>query len=479
MAWFAVRTNLGWPAMRQFWVEGLAFTVLALGFYIFLEHILRTLLNLGQIQYQTIEQNPLPMLGADADGLIVKANPAAQALYGLPAGALQGRSIESLHLRKDHGQARWVYPQDGTLDAGLFQILQGRQPGRWVQVILARHQHARPARLLAVIIDKTTEVLARQETASFARYIKRATDGPDGYLALDRDFNIAYCNANYGRLSGIDSENAVGKPIWDAHQTMQAQERMTLVRCMAGSFAEYNKYDPQTDTYHRVTVHPTHVGLALLSRDITAERRKADADARQALLKKQAFDQAADCIWIVSRDYKVLYGNPAYLALRKDLTERAEEDHLMRSPVVLPRQPQGFSQPQATAYAEAFEGKVISQSGQITLADGSVRTYQAVYSPIAAADGEVSALMCVSRDITTLAQQTDELRLRVEHLKSIAWFQSNEVRGPLARMMGILQVLPIGHNLEQDAWIERLRLSAKQMDEATRSVLREVDQTTL
>src|SRR5690606_3820561 len=88
--------------------------------------------------------------------------------------------------------------------------------------------------------------------------------------------------------------------------------------------------------------------------------------------------------------------------------------------------------------------------------------------------GEATELVGFTLDITTHRQQTRELEMRNARLMEIAWVQSHEVRAPLARLMGLVQLL--GHNAE-DARTLRETLphilsSATDLDNIVRKIVR-------
>ncbi|RZS93949.1 response regulator [Aquimarina brevivitae] len=61
-----------------------------------------------------------------------------------------------------------------------------------------------------------------------------------------------------------------------------------------------------------------------------------------------------------------------------------------------------------------------------------------------------------------------------EKLKSIAWTQSHVVRAPLARILGIVDMI---ENLDNDAnelafWLEQLKVSSNEMDEIVRDIVK-------
>ncbi len=468
-----------WPqAGPGLYLEAAWVTLVATGLYALLRYVYSQMVGLGQNHYLALQHNPLPLLIADGSGQILNANPAAQALYGYTEAELKTWSIASLHARPSGEGMPWPAAVSGTTDAGLFRIHRPDHDIRWVQVLLGAYGQHHTKRHLAVVIDKTAEVTGRQEAAGFARQMSLANPArPDGYLALDHEFRVLYMNATQGQIARVEPAAALGRSIFSLQPQLEKAEKLALLQGLGGALAEFEKYVPHLDRHYRVAVHPSPTGLAVLSHDVTAARRRAKGQATLARQQAKALDQASDCIWIVSRNYEVQYSNPAYQTLRQDLLDKPEAPYQMRSPVVMPRQPQGFSLGLAEAFAEAFAGNIATRQGEVVMRDGSTRAYQAVVSPITNADGEVTALFCVGREITAAYNQEQALRKQVDRLKSIAWFQSLEVRGPLARIMGILQILPPSQNAEQAAWLQQLTLAAKQLDDATRSILHESEQS--
>jgi CheY-like chemotaxis protein len=94
------------------------------------------------------------------------------------------------------------------------------------------------------------------------------------------------------------------------------------------------------------------------------------------------------------------------------------------------------------------------------------------------AAGVATELVGFTLDITTHRQQTRELEARNARLMEIAWVQSHEVRGPLARLMGLVQLL--GHNPEDLAtmreMLPHILNSAVELDNIVRKIVRKTEE---
>ncbi len=63
------------------------------------------------------------------------------------------------------------------------------------------------------------------------------------------------------------------------------------------------------------------------------------------------------------------------------------------------------------------------------------------FIPIRNGEGEIVGVSCFRRDITEFTTLIDTLKTRNEQLEQIAWVQSHQLRGPLATLMSIADVL--------------------------------------
>jgi len=86
-------------------------------------------------------------------------------------------------------------------------------------------------------------------------------------------------------------------------------------------------------------------------------------------------------------------------------------------------------------------------------------------APIADADGEITHWISIQRDITQNRKHLQEIEDQNKKFKEIAWIQSHLVRAPLARIMGLVELLKnFVPGDDKDELLEHLTNSAKELD---------------
>lgn len=87
-------------------------------------------------------------------------------------------------------------------------------------------------------------------------------------------------------------------------------------------------------------------------------------------------------------------------------------------------------------------------------------------------------LIGFTMDVTEQKEQTRALELQNQKLMEIAWVQSHEVRGPLARLMGLVQLLDRDPDnaLDLKETLPHILESAKELDEIVRKVVRKTEE---
>jgi signal transduction histidine kinase len=76
-------------------------------------------------------------------------------------------------------------------------------------------------------------------------------------------------------------------------------------------------------------------------------------------------------------------------------------------------------------------------------------------------------------------ERTEEIRMQNQKLVEYAFFTAHEVRGPLARILGLVELVKVKElNHEREEIISRLQVSANELDEIIRQVNRKLESKT-
>jgi signal transduction histidine kinase len=73
-------------------------------------------------------------------------------------------------------------------------------------------------------------------------------------------------------------------------------------------------------------------------------------------------------------------------------------------------------------------------------------------------------------------ERTEEIRQQNQMLVEYAFFTAHEVRGPLARILGLVDLVKVKElNHEREEIISRLQIAANELDEIIRTVSRKLE----
>ena len=84
------------------------------------------------------------------------------------------------------------------------------------------------------------------------------------------------------------------------------------------------------------------------------------------------------------------------------------------------------------------------------------------------------------QDITEIQNYIQTIEDHNSRLKDIAWTQSHVVRAPLARIMGLIDLIQSYPNIDEQAQLlEHINTSAKELDNIIRNITRKTEDVTL
>lgn len=98
-------------------------------------------------------------------------------------------------------------------------------------------------------------------------------------------------------------------------------------------------------------------------------------------------------------------------------------------------------------------------------------------APVADSHGVSTHFISIGRDVTERVKNVAAIREQNRKLRDIAWVQSHDVRGPLARIKGLVNLLSINSHSENDTeLIGYLRVSSNEMDDVLRKIMTKAEE---
>ncbi len=189
-----------------------------------------------------------------------------------------------------------------------------------------------------------------------------------------------------------------------------------------------------TSIWFEYTMRPVYdeknelLGVTLSAKDIDAAKRSEIKIQSLSEKLKAILDSSDDAITLLDNDYQILAMNQmAINTFKKNSYPIALGDNFKN---VLPDRSHNFF----SYFQAALTGKSSEVEMCYTNANGGLLWFMTKFAPVYRENGEMIGVSVFSKDITERKQLKSTL-------KEIAWKQSHLVRAPLARMMGIINLM--------------------------------------
>jgi PAS domain S-box-containing protein len=145
--------------------------------------------------------------------------------------------------------------------------------------LFAWHFMKQPAVLKAMVKEKIEQLKSSED--NYRTTLERVNDA---FVALDKNWRYTYLNDAALATHTQGRENVIGKVIWDVHPEMRGTifEEKYKEAMQTGKVVEVESYYEPFNTWFLVKVYPSHDGLTIFYKDITAAKV-----AEQALLHEK------------------------------------------------------------------------------------------------------------------------------------------------------------------------------------------------
>jgi PAS domain S-box-containing protein len=316
------------------------------------------------------------------------------------------------------------------------------------------------------------EALYNSDPTSF-RVVEMLENIPDNFLSVDSDWKITYINKAFEQLYRVSRWDLVGKNIWELFPD-SLQQGFTYYKHFTYSLeaqlpVEFEEYSPAAKIWLYLKTYPVTGGLAIYSRDITAEKELRDRARSDAMNLAVLIDHSEDLIWSVDTEFKMLFGNRAFRHCFYSFAGfyPAEGQHMLDKRISA-----GMRQKWQENYSRALQGEAFMLTENWVQESGT-RYMENNFNPLYAADGTIIGVNCFVKDVTLNKQNYNRIRTQNENLKKIAWMQSHKMRRPVANLLGIVELMKVDfpERMTGDSLMNALYNSVVQIDEITREIV--------
>jgi PAS domain S-box-containing protein len=261
----------------------------------------------------------------------------------------------------------------------------------------------------------------------------------DGFFALDGNWNFVYVNNAFEKLFDKPRTELLGRNYWEEfpHSTQKK------------FYSEYNRARDEKQSVHfeeyaaslgkwvSVGAYPNRNGLSVYFTDITEQKQLKDALVHHEKNLHALINNTEDLIWSVDTNYRLLTANAAYL---KQIKEFTGDDLQIGDDITQTNTHEQYKQMWKAYLDRAFAGERFKTVDEYNIGGQSIYC-EISFNPIIDDEGTVIGVSCYSADITDRLNHLLQIELQNRQLKEIAHIQSHQVRGPVATIMGLRELL--------------------------------------
>lgn len=338
-----------------------------------------------------------------------------------------------------------------------------------------------PVKMIGACLD-ITESKNTQEAliTSEQRFKTLIQDGADLIAIFDADINYQYVSANAKRILGIDPDRLIGKNVFDFihHQdrkmVMSEFARLDTQKRVELSPFRYINGSGQIRWAETIVTdlrdNPAIAGITANSRDITA-RMENELKTKEHLERYNIMSRAtSDAVWDLNISTGEIIWNHGIMGIfgYKEINQPYQwwHDHV---------HPEDISK--VTAIVQHNVDQKIPRwtcEYRFRSADGSYKDVLDRGFLIFDKEGSPVRMIGAIQDITERINYIHEIERHNLHLREIKWAQAHLVRGPLARIMAIVELLkdPETDHPTLQTLLSYMNISAHELDKVIQGTIR-------
>ncbi|WP_342333173.1 PAS domain S-box protein [Pedobacter sp. FW305-3-2-15-E-R2A2] len=430
--------------------------------------------------------SPLPQWVYDFETLaFLDVNEAAINHYGYTRAEFLQMTINDIRPAEDLDRLRMILSNKISLgNSNRVAVRHCKKNGELIYVTVEGNSvwfEDKEARLV-LAIDHTEQIKVEQAlVASEKRFKAMVQDGSDLIAIIDMDGKYKYVSPTSLRILGINATELIGKNVFDLmhpddkkatvkdFQHLKYQKQLQLLPFrFKNAEGEYRWIET---IITNMVDDPTIEGMICNSRDIT-DRIESKIKMEESISRYNIVSKAtSDVIWdwniltgtiIWNKGIQGIFGYDKTIFTREWWRIKIHPDDLDR-------------------ILTEFELVIKHKKARLQIEyrfrcmDGSYKSVLDRSFVLFDENGEPVRMIGSMQDITERITYLHAIESQNSRLKEIAWIQSHEIRAPLARIMGLIDLLDdFSTSNDKKNCIQHLKTSSQELDAAIRNIMQNI-----
>ncbi|MFT7248996.1 MAG: PAS domain-containing protein [Arcticibacterium sp.] len=295
----------------------------------------------------------------------------------------------------------------------------------------------------------------------------------DGFVVLDQHLQVLSINKSACSILDVDEKEIIGNSLWPQSQDKEISEfypvfKSYLKTNTVGSVIGLSKTSKK---WIDACIYPQDKGLVIFFNDISKERNES------IKLEKVQNNQAAlinttlDLIWSVNPNLELITFNDQFSQHQVQIGEKTP----IEGSSIFNKNGSAYSDLWKLRYKRALAGNTIKET---TLENNL--SYELSLYPIINFNNQVEGVACYARDITKTEANLNTIKKQNDDLKEIAWMQSHIMRAPVARILGLIELIndeKLSTSQELSDYLENIDSSANELDQIVKKITKKTYST--
>jgi len=279
----------------------------------------------------------------------------------------------------------------------------------------------------------------------------------DVLFVIDKRWKFIRVNCAFEKITHEERSAIIGRSIWDVFADLKGTLVETSLRqaVTENISIQIEEYIEVFGIWTGISAYPSAEGLTVFIRDITFEKAIQEEIAWTKDNLEALINNTDDLIWSIDNHERYVYMNQAYRNRVKEVSGKYPErgDHIY---AVMHLTEKGEEDRRAY-YERAFSGERYTLRREtVDPISGKIYHSEINFNPIFNSSGQITGIGCFARDITKRLIAEKAIMIQNNQLKHMASLSSHELRGPVASMMGLINILDL-HDLSNPQNLEVLR----------------------